>query len=452
MIGFATAISEWHSDDGQTNLSLVRIGWTSKFALEQGRIWICRNGTCGSVCDDQFSRPSADVVCRMLGFDGATNVPRCCSYGQPPRGTPFFMSRVNCRGDEKTIFDCEHSTKVHGCSSRDIQGVQCKERRRSAQLHLDVRLYCPSDANGTCNTCPLKHRKPPKMFSLYDLEDSGSGMEGEVTLPPPTQVEGFVQVRNGENAPWVFASSVGWGDNSEIDVFCRQLGYPSSSGRPSAKELLGCDPQDGLCGGSSFQNEIYRITMRDIDCDGSEFQIGFCEHHGYFYSSNPSKEVATAACNISLITQAAKPISNARLIGKPNKPHQGRLEILHNGEWGTVCGPLTTTTAGVVCRSMGYSGVNLVYYRDKHSLWGYDRVWLEDVTCEGDESNIEECAEEADWNKPKSYDCSRHLLDVIIECRVPQLYETCEKIVSHAIKQHIHHIFEMVRLKSFEHL
>ncbi|XP_013376979.1 PREDICTED: macrophage scavenger receptor types I and II isoform X2 [Chinchilla lanigera] len=50
-----------------------------------------------------------------------------------------------------------------------------------------------------------------------------------------------------------------------------------------------------------------------------------------------------------------------RLVGG-SKPHEGRVEVFHEGQWGTICDDHWEIRAGsVICRSLGYKGVQTVH-------------------------------------------------------------------------------------------
>ena len=74
--------------------------------------------------------------------------------------------------------------------------------------------------------------------------------------------------------------------------------------------------------------------------------------------------------------------------------HEGRLELLHNGAWGTICDDYwTDIESDVACRAVGYaggaerSGRGSDQYRRAHFGQGTGAIWLDDVNCEGDEAS-----------------------------------------------------------------
>ena len=73
--------------------------------------------------------------------------------------------------------------------------------------------------------------------------------------------------------------------------------------------------------------------------------------------------------------------------------NEGTVEINYNGEWGTVCDDgWDGTDAGVVCRQLGYGSSGIPYYGAYfHFGQESESVWLDGVSCTGDELTLAEC-------------------------------------------------------------
>jgi len=70
---------------------------------------------------------------------------------------------------------------------------------------------------------------------------------------------------------------------------------------------------------------------------------------------------------------------------------EGRVEVLHDGVWGTVCDDSwDLRDAQVVCRELGFLGVFSAPGSAKFGV-GSGKIWLDDVQCLGTERSIEDC-------------------------------------------------------------
>ena len=88
------------------------------------------------------------------------------------------------------------------------------------------------------------------------------------------------------------------------------------------------------------------------------------------------------------------PVGAVRLAGGSSEA-EGRVEVYINGEWGTVCGfyswdPLD---GKVVCRQLGYKGVNHTYSGTSQHNFGQGTglSWLRSLRCTGNEANLLQC-------------------------------------------------------------
>ena len=71
---------------------------------------------------------------------------------------------------------------------------------------------------------------------------------------------------------------------------------------------------------------------------------------------------------------------------------EGRVEILYNGVWGTICSDgWSLNNAMVSCRSMGFSGANGFFVTSSQYGPGIDPIWLDNVMCDGSEPSLGRC-------------------------------------------------------------
>ena len=80
-----------------------------------------------------------------------------------------------------------------------------------------------------------------------------------------------------------------------------------------------------------------------------------------------------------------------RLVGGVDGPNEGRVEIFHNGQWGTVCDDgWDVADAGVVCQQLGYAGATSAH-RGAFFGMGVGPIWYDEFACNGSETNLTAC-------------------------------------------------------------
>ncbi|KAI8483084.1 hypothetical protein Bbelb_392400 [Branchiostoma belcheri] len=98
--------------------------------------------------------------------------------------------------------------------------------------------------------------------------------------------------------------------------------------------------------------------------------------------SNEEQEESSGAVDESV---------DIRLVGGSDS-HEGRVEVLYDGQWGTICDDgMDIFDARVVCRQLGYPGAHGAKYA-AHFGEGSGPIWMDNVSCTGSETSISQCS------------------------------------------------------------
>ena len=78
-----------------------------------------------------------------------------------------------------------------------------------------------------------------------------------------------------------------------------------------------------------------------------------------------------------------------------DRHHAGRIEVLHNGIWGTINSfdnPLSFTEGRVVCQQLGYhDALRILNLEEVPDAWKKIN-WAKNITCNGNENRLQNCS------------------------------------------------------------
>uniref|UniRef100_A0A8D3A5U1 Lysyl oxidase homolog n=1 Tax=Scophthalmus maximus TaxID=52904 RepID=A0A8D3A5U1_SCOMX len=365
----------------QTERLKVRLaGYPRKH--NEGRVELFHKGEWGTICDDDFSIANANVLCRQLGFVSATGWTHSAKYGNGQG--KIWLDNVLCNGGEKSIEACRSRGWGNSdCTHDEDAGVVCKDERIPGFMDSNV----------------IDVIEEVRLRSVVGT--------AKKKLPI---TEGVVEVKY--KGGWAQICDLGW-TIKNTRVVCGMLGFPLE--RKVNKNFYKL----------YLERQKNYFHVHSVQCTGTEVHLAACplefnKPNGTFSCEGGMAAVVSCMPGPLFMPSGGskkkpKTSNNVRLKGGA-KLGEGRVEVLKDNEWGTVCDDRwNLPSASVVCRELGFGSAKEAITGARMGQ-GMGPIYMNEVKCLGQEKSI--------WNCPfkniTSEDC-KHAEDAAVRCNVPHM-------------------------------
>nr|XP_054099396.1 deleted in malignant brain tumors 1 protein isoform X5 [Callithrix jacchus] len=396
-----------------------------------GRVEVLIQGTWGTVCDDLWDLAEAAVVCRQLQCGQAVAAPVGAHFGAG--SGKILLDDMQCMGSESHLGQCMHGDQArHNCGHLEDASVICTGAGNSPGPTPSTEPEAVTSsytASGQALLLAVPTTKPAVLLSTLSL--TGDELSATIAtteavtltsapMPPAekSRCGGIITNSSGairnppqnemhDNITCVWEIKANASDHillafPHLDLDCTNEYFEILDGPPSSTKSLG-----KTCSGFrptyvSSSSSMTLVYFRSFNNLGKNFIA-------YYYSAT-KEAVSQTPHLITIPTATPRTVtartgdwSELRLVGGSGQC-SGRVEILHQGAWGTVCDDLwDLNEAEVVCRQLG-CGRAMSALGKAHFGPGSGDIILDNLQCAGVERHLGQCAHSG-WSE---HNCGHH--------------------------------------------